>query len=102
MPEHPIEASRRREWQRMRARGLPRQLVVRGVLLRGIPMAVAVVLLLELLREGDGGLGARLRDPAFLVRFVVATALFSLGGIVSSYARWRALERRFGDGEQAR
>jgi hypothetical protein len=63
---------------------------------------VAVVLLLELVRERDGGLAANLRDPAFWVRFVVATALFSLGGIVSSYARWRSLERHFGDEEQAR
>jgi hypothetical protein len=101
MAEHPMAASRRREWERMRSRGLARHLVLRGVLLRGIPMALAVVLLLALLGEGDRGLADELRDPGFWARFVVATALFSLGGIVSSYARWRALERRFGDREQA-
>jgi hypothetical protein len=99
MREGPTEA-RRREWQRIRARGLPAFLLVRGVLYRGIPMAIAVVLLLGLVK-GDGSVAAMLRDPGFVGRLIVATALFSLGGIVSAYARWRALDTRFGEGQRS-
>jgi hypothetical protein len=93
MAEHPIEA-KRRAGERMRAGGLARHLVLRGVLLRGIPMGIAVVLLLDLLQGAPAG--ASWREPAFLARFVLAVALFSLGGMLSAYARWRALDTRFG------
>jgi hypothetical protein len=96
MAEHPIEIRRRAEWERIRATGLPTFLLVRGVLLRGIPMALAVMLLLVVL-QGDSFDRATLLDPAFLARLGVATLLFSLGGMLSAYARWRALDARFHD-----
>jgi membrane protein implicated in regulation of membrane protease activity len=93
MAEHPIDARRRTEWERIRAGGLGRFLLVRGLVLRGLPMALAVVLLLRLFEAAPEG--EAWRDPAFLVRFGVAVLLFSIGGVLSAYARWRALERRF-------
>ena len=99
MRESPIDA-RRREWERIRKQGRPAFLLVRGVLYRGIPMAIAVVVLLGLV-QGDGSFASMLRDPGFLLRLLVATALFSVGGIVSAYARWRALEAQFGQGSRA-
>ena len=95
MAEHPLEAKRRGEWERTRAGGLARFLLVRGLLWRGLPMALAVVLLLDLLQVAPRGGGWC--DPAFLARFAAAAVLFSLGGMLSAYARWHALDARFGE-----
>ncbi len=96
MAEHPIEAKRRAEWERLRSGGLWPFAIRRG-LLRGIPMGLGIILLLELLRGRDVGFGT-FRDPAMLGRFVVAVLLFSVGGMLSAYGRWRALDLRFGAG----
>jgi hypothetical protein len=98
MAESAIEAKRRAEWERLRAGGLRRFLVVRGVLWRGLPMAVLVAVLLATMRDPRGA-APIWRDPGFLVRFALAVLFFSVGGMLSAYARWRALETRFG-GEQ--
>jgi hypothetical protein len=96
MPEHPIEAPRRAEWERIRRTGIWPYAIQRG-LLRGIPLGIVIILLLELAQGRS--LGAELfRDPAVLGRFALAIVLFSLGGVVSTYARWRALDLRFGAG----
>lgn len=94
MAEHPIAAARRAEWERIARMGVWPYAIRRG-LLRGIPMGLGIILLLELIqgRPLDASL---LRDGGLLARFVLAVALFSLGGVFSGYARWRALDLRFG------
>jgi len=94
MSEHPIEAKRRAEWERLRSGGLWPFAIRRG-LLRGIPIGLGLILLLELLQGRPLGFGT-LRDPAMLGRFLVAVLLFSIGGMLSAYGRWRALDLRYG------
>lgn len=84
----------REEWQSIRAAGRNRYLFVWGVLGRGIPMAL-VVMAVFLLLEGKPLDTDLLRDGSQWLRFLAAAGLFSIGGIVSSYARWRAMEQRF-------
>lgn len=95
MAEHPIAAKRRAEWERIQRGGVWPYAIRRG-LLRGVPMGLAIVLVLEMLqgRPLDASL---LRDPALLGRFALAVVLFSLGGMISAHARWRALDLRFGE-----
>lgn len=93
MPENPIEAQRRAEWERIRRTGVWPHAIRRG-LLRGIPMGLGIILLLELLQGHP--LDGMLRDGALLARLALAVVLFSIGGVVSTYARWRALDLRFG------
>jgi len=84
----------RAEWEQIRARGLTRYMLVRA-LLRGVPMAITLVLVLELLqgRTIDREL---LLDRSFEWRLWVAAALFSLGGALSAFARWKSLDALFG------
>lgn len=84
----------REEWPRIRAAGRTRYLLLWGVLGRGIPMAL-VVMLVFLLLEGKPLHAGLLRDGGEWLRFFAAAGLFSVGGVVSSYARWRAMEQRF-------
>jgi hypothetical protein len=97
MPEHPIEAQRRAEWERIRRTGVWPHAIRRG-LLRGIPMGLGIILLLELLQGHP--LDGMLRDGALLGRLALAVVLFSIGGVVSTYARWRALDLRFGAAQE--
>lgn len=95
MPERPIDAPRRAEWERIRRTGVWPYAIRRG-LARGIPMGIVIILLLEWIQGRT--FGAELfRDPVVLGRFALAIVLFSLGGFVSTYARWRALDLRFGE-----
>ena len=94
MPEHPIESRRREEWQRIQRTGVWPHAIRRG-LMRGIPMGLLIIVALELL-SGRPLDASRLRDGELLGRFALAVVLFSLGGVVSTYARWRALVLRFG------
>lgn len=68
-------------------------LLSRGVL-RGLPMAAAVIALVELL--SGAGL-ERLRQPDLYLRLLVAGSLFSVGGAVSAWARWKGMEARYED-----
>ncbi|MEB2344654.1 MAG: hypothetical protein OZ948_07940 [Deltaproteobacteria bacterium] len=95
MPERSIDAPRRAEWERIRRTGVWPYAIRRG-LARGIPMGIVIIVLLELVQGRSFG-PALFRDPAVLGRFALAIVLFSLGGVVSTYARWRALDLRFGD-----
>jgi hypothetical protein len=87
----------RAEWEQIRERGLPRYLLWRGIL-RGIPMAVCLILLLELL-QGRSIDRELLLDRAFEWRLWSAALLFSLGGALSAFARWRSLDAVFGAGD---
>lgn len=84
----------REEWERTRARGLVRYMLVRA-LLRGVPMAITLVLLLELL-QGRAIDRELLLDRSFEWRLWIAAALFSLGGALSAFARWKSLDMLFG------
>ena len=86
----------RAEWERIRDQGLVRHLLVRGVL-RGTPMAIALILLLEVL-QGRSIDRELLLDRAFEWRLWTAAALFSVGGALSAFARWKALDASFGAG----
>jgi hypothetical protein len=94
MPEHPLEAQRRAEWERIRRTGVWPHALRRG-LARGIPMGIVIIVALELIQGRKLGLDL-LREPEVLGRLALAIVLFSLGGVVSTYARWRALDLRFG------
>jgi hypothetical protein len=94
MAEHPIAARRREEWERIARSGVWPYALRRG-LLRGVPMGLGIILVLELL-QGRPLDAALLRDGGLLARFALAVVLFSLGGMISAYARWRALDLRFG------
>jgi hypothetical protein len=82
MAEHPIAARRREEWERIARIGVWPYAIRRG-LLRGVPMGLGIILLLELLqgRPLDASL---LRDAGLLSRFALAVVLFSLGGMLSA------------------
>ena len=82
------------EWEKIKAGGRTRFLLLFGVVGRGIPMAVAF-LILFLYLEGRAFDASLLRDTHVWLRFLLAAVLFSLGGVASSYARWRAMELRF-------
>lgn len=82
------------EWEQIKAGGRTRYLLLFGVVGRGVPMA-AVFLIVFLYLEGRAFDASLLRDGTVWLRFLLPAALFSLGGVASSYARWRAMELRF-------
>ena len=84
----------RAEWEEIKAGGRTRFLLLFGVIGRGIPMA-ALFLIVFLYLEGRDFDASLLRDGGVWLRLVAASVLFSLGGVASSYARWRAMELRF-------
>lgn len=91
--------TRRDEWEEARRAGLARFLLHHGALRRGLPMALVAVLLIQ---AAEGGLDpGGLATPRVALRFLLAWAVFALGGALSAYAHWRALERRFGPGSPA-
>ncbi len=83
----------RAEWERIRARGRARFLLWNGVMARGVPMAIATVLLIQAF-QGELGMGM-LVSRGFHARLLGALLLFSAGGALSAFARWKSLELRF-------
>ena len=86
----------RDEWRRIQAQGM-RRFLVQGALRRAIPMTILALVLLELF-EGGAFTRERLASAAFLERLVLALAVFSAGGAISAYARWRSFQALYGDG----
>ncbi|RIL05614.1 MAG: hypothetical protein DCC71_09830 [Proteobacteria bacterium] len=82
------------EWDRIRAQGMPRFVLI-GALRRGIPMAIAVLVALELMESGTFG-RHRLMTPEFLERVLLVFTVFVLGGALSSFARWKSHESLYG------
>ena len=96
-----LGTTQRSEWEKLKAGGRTRYLLLFGVVGRGLPMA-AVFLIVFLYLEGRSFDTALLRDFGVWWRFLLAALLFSVGGIASSYSRWRAMELRFeGEGRDA-
>ena len=96
-PEPGVRDPGRVRWERIRRTGKASYLLTQGVL-RGLPMALLVIGLLEILTGADP---ARLRDPELYQRLVMAAVLFSAGGALSAWARWKGMEARYGDGGDA-
>ncbi|NIV74627.1 MAG: hypothetical protein GWN37_07290 [Gammaproteobacteria bacterium] len=94
-----LGTTQRSEWERLKAGGRTRYLLLFGVIGRGIPMA-AVFLIVFLYLEGRSFDAALVRDFGVWWRFLLAALLFSVGGVASSYARWRAMELRFESDER--
>ena len=90
----------REEWAQLRARGRRWFLLRYGVLGRGLPLALLCALAIEV------SLGTpfpeALRSQAFLGRFALALAVFSLSGCLTANATWNLYERKLGPGGGAR
>lgn len=86
---------RQDEWEKIKARGLQRFVVI-GALRRGIPMTIGVVVLLELL-EGGTFTRERLESAAFLGRVALVLGVFLTTGAISTFARWKSHEALYGD-----
>jgi hypothetical protein len=89
-------AASQTEWDRMQQLGF-RRFVLRGALRHGIPMAIVVVLLIELI-SGTTLSRERLASAEFLGRALLCLVVFSASGAVSSFARWKSAESLFGRG----
>lgn len=85
---------RRDQWQRIKAGGLPRFVLV-GALRRAIPMTIAVIVLLEMF-EGGTFTRERITSAAFLGRIALVLGVFLAGGALSSFARWKSHEALYG------
>ena len=87
--------SGRDDWRDAQAGGLRRFLVL-GALRRGIPMAIGVLALLEVI-DGPGVTRERLLSAEFGERVLFVFTVFLLGGAASSFARWKSLEALYAD-----
>ena len=90
-------ASSEIEWGGMQQLGLPR-FVLRGALRHGIPMAIVVAVLIEVVSGGTFS-RTRVTSVEFLGRALLCLAVFSASGAISSFARWKAAESLFGKRE---
>lgn len=91
----PVPATHRQEqWEKVKAAGLPR-FVVLGALRRAIPISIAVIVLLEIF-EGGSFTRERLASAAFLGRVALVFGVFLAGGAISSFARWKSHEALYG------
>ena len=90
----------REEWAPLRARGRRWFLLRYGVLGRGLPLALLCAVAIEV------SLGSpfpdALRSQAFLGRFALAFAAFSLSGCITANASWNLYERKLGPGSDTR
>ena len=82
------------EWDRIRARGKNWFLFSRGVLGRGVPMALVLALGIELYLGGR--LPGALLGTAFLGRLALALVIFSVGGVLNAQMQWKLNQKRFG------
>ena len=89
-----MQLSSREEWDRVRARGRTRYLVLVGVVRRGLPMGVLVAFAVEVLTGRP--VPDSLLSPRFVLTVLAGVALFSLSGCIRAAAQWRLAERRFG------
>lgn len=84
----------REEWAPLRARGRGWFLLRYGVLGRGLPLALICAVAIEV------SLGSpfpeALRSQAFLLRFVLALAVFSVSGCLTANVTWNLYERKLG------
>ncbi len=84
----------RDEWIRIQQRGRNWFLFSRGVLGRGLPMALVCAVGIELYLGGE--LPRALLAPPFLGRLALALAVFSVGGVLNAQMQWKLNQKRFG------
>ena len=82
------------QWKEVRERGKPVFLFRTGFLGRGLPFGVLVAIVVELMRGGV--FPDALQDTGFLLRSVLAVAVFTLSGSLGAQANWSVHERRHG------
>jgi len=82
------------EWEKICDGGRTRYAILSGVVGRGLPIA-AILMVVFLVLEGRSFTPELLSDPWVWGRFLLAAALFSVGGIISAFARWRAMEEKY-------
>jgi hypothetical protein len=83
------------DWHRVRAAGKTRFVLLSG-LARGIPMGLAVMILIELFAGGP--FPESLATWRFAWRALLAVAIFTASGCVSAMVNWGVFERRFAAG----
>ncbi len=84
----------RTEWDRIQERGKNWFLFSRGVLGRGLPMALVCALGIEIYLGGE--LPRALLESAFLGRLALALGVFSVGGVLNAQMQWKLNHKRFG------
>jgi hypothetical protein len=67
-------------------------MLMRGVLGRGLPMALLVAVCIELYLGGE--FPEALRTPGFLGRLLLGVVLFSASGMLTARMTWDMQERR--------
>ena len=90
-----MRIDRSEDWQKVRASGKARFVLVSG-LARGIPMGLAVMLVIELFTGGP--FPESLATWRFVWRALFAVAIFTASGAVSAAVNWGIHERRFEGG----
>jgi hypothetical protein len=86
---------RRAEWERTKEQGMQR-FILAGAVRRGVPMALIVLALLEVM-EGGSFTRERLVSADFAERVLFVFAVFLAGGAISAWARWKSFESLYGD-----
>ena len=89
----------REEWEAIKARGRRRYVLMNGIFARGLPLAL-ILMIVFIFLEGRPLDAQLFKDGMLWLRFLGAAALFSIGGVATFYARWRAMEIRY-DGSDA-
>ena len=84
----------RAEWDRIQERGKNWFLFSRGVLGRGLPMALVCAVGIELYLGGE--LPRALGEAPFLGRLALALGVFSVGGVLNAQMQWKLNQKRFG------
>jgi hypothetical protein len=87
-------AQNRAEWDRIQERGKNWFLFSRGVLGRGLPMALVCAIGIELYLGGE--LPRALVEAPFLGRLALALGVFSVGGVLNAQMQWKLNQKRFG------
>lgn len=81
------------EWARVRESGKP-VFLFRAGLARGLPFGLILSVAVEVMRGGE--FPEALSEPAFLIRTVLAVAVFTLSGSLRANVNWQVHERRYG------
>jgi len=87
-------AQDRAEWDRIQERGKNWFLFSRGVIGRGLPMALVCAIGIEVYLGGE--LPRALAEAPFLGRLALALGVFSVGGVLNAQMQWKLNQKRFG------
>lgn|GEM_PF-2064683 len=83
----------RGEWDAVRAKGRHAFVLRHGILGRGLPMALAIAVILEL--YVGGRFPDSLTSAGFWGRFALCLAVFSASGALTASALWNAYDRLY-------